>query len=160
MSSFPTHNLTFKGGSSLAETSIYCQSTFDWWLNGCVFQASQSSPRWTSSSTASVPSRRPQWWRTHSFAIALKGSSSAYLHTRHPPTTGLQGEHLLAPAVERPTTPSAHRLQERGADGGPQHVPVSVEARPLLRQWEECQLPRRHPGQHSAVHLPQWRRAH
>lgn len=32
----------------------------------CVFQASRSSPRWTSSSTASGPSRRPPWWRTRS----------------------------------------------------------------------------------------------
>lgn len=73
---------------------------------------------------------------------------------------GLPREHFPAAALERPEVAPADRLQVRRSDGGPQNVPVPVEAWSVLRQREERQLPRRHTGEHPAVHLPQRGRAH
>lgn len=73
---------------------------------------------------------------------------------------GLPPEHFPAAALERPEVAFADRLQVRRADGGPQNVPVPVEAWSVLRQREERQLPRRDTGEHPAVHLPQRGRAH
>lgn len=59
--------------------------------------------------------------------------------------------------MEWPSLTTSYWLQEWGADCWPQHVPVFVETRPFLCQWEKCKLPRRHTGQHPALHLQEWR---
>lgn len=74
--------------------------------------------------------------------------------------TGLQSQHLPAAALERPAAEAAAGLQVRLAHRRSQDVQVSVEARLVLRQREERQLPRRHPGEHTPLHFPQWRRPH
>lgn len=62
--------------------------------------------------------------------------------------------------MERPQAEAADGLQVRFSHRRSEDVQVSVETRPVLRQREERQLSRRHAGEHSPLHFPQWRRPH
>lgn len=62
--------------------------------------------------------------------------------------------------MERPPAEAAAGLQVRVAHRGPGDVQVSLETGPVLRQREERQLSRHHPGEHSPLHFPERRRPH
>lgn len=87
-------------------------------------------------------------------------SRSVYLKCNHVWTcmmsnlTGLQSEHLPAAALEWSQAQVTAGLQVRFAHRWSQDVQMSLEARPVLRQWEECKLSWCDPREHPPLHLP------
>ncbi|KAL0185235.1 hypothetical protein M9458_020932, partial [Cirrhinus mrigala] len=69
----------------------------------------------------------------------------------------LQGEHLPAAEVERPSS-GLQRVSGLVSGSGPVHAGLHLETRSVLCQRERSKLPRRHDGQQTPEDLQGWDR--